>query len=408
MPHPARTLAVLVTLVLSTVSSWAQPDPTVERKTKGGVTYSVYLPTTDADGSARGATAIILLHGAGGHHSTFMTHWTTYPMKPEWIAISINAKANAAWQAGEEERVLEVLDEVTAQHPVRRVFVGGFSRGGGFCYNVALSHPDRFAGVLSLAGNIWNPALVKPDHADKVAIAIVHGAADKIIPVKHGQDAHDRCKKAGYKTFLKIIPDWAHRLHGAGTQEALQWLDDNAAPLKSAKDYYDYAMESFEAGRFADAAWALAEVTQKKSRSERFFKKAVATLEKIEKKSQRASKKLLKDVVADKNDRWVAAWEEFDRRFAGTETHGKVAVAVGALRDSHEAAADKLHEEALVAHIDDDHELLIRKCLQVRDRCYLATGLAVDGAKELLEECRQDPDVAKKFKKLLRDTELWR
>lgn len=53
-----------------------------------------------------------------------------------------------------EHQVFEAIEMAQARFHVapRRVFVAGFDGGGTMAFRLAMDHPDRFAGVLSLAG----------------------------------------------------------------------------------------------------------------------------------------------------------------------------------------------------------------------------------------------------------------
>ncbi len=53
-----------------------------------------------------------------------------------------------------EQRVFEAIDTARRKTNIaqERVFLAGFGTGGTMAYRVAMNHPDRFAGVLSLDG----------------------------------------------------------------------------------------------------------------------------------------------------------------------------------------------------------------------------------------------------------------
>ena len=55
---------------------------------------------------------------------------------------------------GATERVFDCIDAATSRFHVerRRIFLGGFDAGGTMAFRIAMNHPERFAGVLSLGG----------------------------------------------------------------------------------------------------------------------------------------------------------------------------------------------------------------------------------------------------------------
>lgn len=77
-----------------------------------------------------------------------------------------------------------VLNDATANHSIdpKRIIASGFSAGGMMVWNLACSHPDKFAGFVPMSGTFW---LKPPAHCATPVSSIVHihGDADKTVPL---------------------------------------------------------------------------------------------------------------------------------------------------------------------------------------------------------------------------------
>ena len=78
-----------------------------------------------------------------------------------------------------------VIADATANHAIdpERIIAGGFSAGGMMVWNLACSHPDKFAGFIPMSGTFW---LKPPDacQAPVSSIVHIHGTQDKTVPLK--------------------------------------------------------------------------------------------------------------------------------------------------------------------------------------------------------------------------------
>lgn len=87
-----------------------------------------------------------------------------------------------------EQRVLDCLQQAQKKFHLhqRRIFVAGFGGGGTMAFRLAMLHPDRFAGVLSLCGQF--PSGHMPFHrlqeARRVPLFVACGAASQAYPTE--------------------------------------------------------------------------------------------------------------------------------------------------------------------------------------------------------------------------------
>lgn len=406
-----RATLTLAMILLIPVPLLAQPDHETGDfvlTAPKGATYTLIVPKTYD--RKKGATMVLWLHGAGDNHANAARGVKGRNFKPDWIIAVPDARANGSWQMDEQDRVMDVLDQVQKAYNVRRTFIGGFSRGGFFTFGFGLNHTDRFAGYLCVGGGIPNPALAKQEDADKIAIAIVHGEADPTVPFDNATKAKEAFEKAGWKKklFFRSVPGLGHTIDADATQAALDWLDENAQVLTTPKDYYEYGMKLNSAGQFGRAYWALSEIDGEANSREKWWKTAAATLKKIEKEAEKDGKKVKRAIDADKNAKWLPDWRTFDKTFEGVPYHAEVKVAFDERVKAHNTAADERWDEAEAAKDLDDAKAAIEACLEIRDDCYVADNESVTKAKAMLKAYRDDAAMAKKHKRLLKGTEDWK
>lgn len=77
-----------------------------------------------------------------------------------------------------------VIDDVTTHHNIdpNRIIATGFSAGGMMVWNLACSHPEKFAGFIPISGTFW---LKPPENcaAPVSSIVHIHGTADRTVPL---------------------------------------------------------------------------------------------------------------------------------------------------------------------------------------------------------------------------------
>jgi predicted esterase len=123
----------------------------------------------------------------------------------------------------------ELIAFFRRQLPVGRVYLYGHSQGAFFAYWFAGEHPEIADGIVAHAGNVLqvkHPALAK----EKVAIGILHGRADAVVPVDCALRSEKIYREEGYQHVKLAIVEGLTERSGhwplpkqAG--EMLEWLD---------------------------------------------------------------------------------------------------------------------------------------------------------------------------------------
>ncbi|MCU0727601.1 MAG: hypothetical protein MUE73_17725 [Planctomycetes bacterium] len=373
-----------------------------------GATYTLIVP--DSYDRKSGATLLLWLHGAGDNHANAARGAKSFSLPDGWITAIPDARASGAWQMDEEDRVMDVVDQVVKAYHVRRLFIGGFSRGGFFTFGFGLNHTDRFVGYLCVGGGLPNPALAKKEDAEKIWVAILHGEADSVVPFSNATTTRDAFQKAGFKDrlFFRSTPGLGHSIDREALKAAISWLDANAASLSSPKDFHDYGMKLHGRGESGRAYEVLSRLKEEECGREDWWKAVVATRKKIEDAAEKDGKKVKKAIEAGRDAKWVPEWRAYDRTYGGVPFHGEVLAAFTARVAAQDEAAGALWTKAAAAKDTGDAKGAIEACLAIRDDCYVAAGEPVAKAKALLADFRADPAIMKKHRRLLKDTENWK
>lgn len=164
--------------------------------------------------------ALIWSHGYKGSAAGVMRNKGLRRMASEaGLALIAAQGVNGTWDLPYGPRTFEstgaaefayfdaVIADVVAHHQIDadRIIASGFSAGGMMVWNLACSHPEKFAGFVPMSGTFW----LKPPEAcsgPAQSIVHIHGDRDRTVPLKGrpiGEtkqgEVHDAL--ALYKTF---------------------------------------------------------------------------------------------------------------------------------------------------------------------------------------------------------------
>jgi polyhydroxybutyrate depolymerase len=207
------------------------PLPSRLTMTVGGVPwhYAVYRPT----GTSGALPVVILLHGRGGTGEPFAvgSHLDALAQEKGFLLIAPNSQGDR-WRDLDKDplqkRDLAFFDALLHAVPSmggdsKRVYVSGFSNGGGMTFFLGAHFSDRIAAIApggasvgALDDNLVYHGL--PDPKRHIPALIFHGMADEI---------------SGYdmRTFSVPLPDaarwWAKRI-GAGETPKHEERDNGA------------------------------------------------------------------------------------------------------------------------------------------------------------------------------------
>lgn len=126
--------------------------------------------------------------------------------------------------------LITFLDDCLKQYPIdsRRLGVLGFSQGGVMAYSLALTTPERFAGLAALS--TWLPRELTPRlqisaQITSLATLIQHGANDPQIEVDRARDSVARLRELNVPLTFKEYP-MGHEIRPQGLIDLSAWLDE--------------------------------------------------------------------------------------------------------------------------------------------------------------------------------------
>ena len=198
--------------------------------------------------------AVIWLHGLGasGHDfepvvpqlglSSDMAVRFIFPHAPQ-IPVTINGgMVMPAWYDILEmslDRKIDVTQIESSAQSIRNliareiergvkpehIVIAGFSQGGAVAYHVALAHPERLAGLMTLSTYLATNDILDYSTANKdIPILIEHGTQDPVVPVILGQQAQQVLADKGYNVDYNTYP-MAHQVCMPQIQNIGQWLN---------------------------------------------------------------------------------------------------------------------------------------------------------------------------------------
>jgi len=122
------------------------------------------------------------------------------------------------------------LDGCLKQYPIdpKRLAVLGFSQGGVMAYSLALTDPQRFAGLAALS--TWLPRELTPrlkisDEVRRLPTLIQHGSQDPQIEVERARDSVARLRELIVPLTFKEYA-MGHEIRPQGLHDLSTWLEE--------------------------------------------------------------------------------------------------------------------------------------------------------------------------------------
>lgn len=209
---------VLLDAIESGKDSFANQQGDVRRAYNSAVDnslqpYRLFIPER-ADTAAK-LPLVVALHGMGGDENAMFDAYAAGAIKREaakhgFMVVCPKGRDSASMYRGTAEQdVLDVLSDVRRMYPIDadRIYLMGHSMGGYGTWSIAMDHPELFAALGPIAGG-GNPAGMAKLKA--IPQYVVHGDADKTVPVTQSRTMVEAGKKAGAKIEYVEVPGGSH------------------------------------------------------------------------------------------------------------------------------------------------------------------------------------------------------
>lgn len=118
------------------------------------------------------------------------------------------------------------LDQIMAAHGIaaNRLAFLGFSQGTIMSLHVGLRRAEQLGAILGFSGALSAADKLPAEIKTKPPVALVHGAADPVIPARATVETEKVLKSLGVPCQTLVIPGLQHGIDNAGAQFGAQFL----------------------------------------------------------------------------------------------------------------------------------------------------------------------------------------
>ncbi|WP_105243785.1 alpha/beta hydrolase [Psychrobacter sp. Marseille-P5312] len=148
---------------------------------------------------------------------------------PAWydiLEMSLERKVDVTQIETSAQQIRDLIArEIERGVKPEHIVIAGFSQGGAVAYHVALSHPERLAGLMTLSTYLATNDNIEYSAANRdLPILIEHGTHDPVVPVMLGEQAQQLLTSKGYNVEYHTYP-MAHQVCMPQIQNIGKWLN---------------------------------------------------------------------------------------------------------------------------------------------------------------------------------------
>lgn len=146
-----------------------------------------------------------------------------------WFPLTMGAPPDAAAFAAGVADVRRFLEAALRRYPIdtSKLVVFGFSQGGVIAYALALTEPERFAGLVALSA--WLPEAVAerlpPRPRERLPTLVHHGTRDELIDVARGRDSVEILRRLRVPVTYREF-EMGHEINAESLKHLAAWLED--------------------------------------------------------------------------------------------------------------------------------------------------------------------------------------
>lgn len=143
--------------------------------------YALYVPQS----AKPNIPMIVVMHGMGGSGANTIQKWIER-LENKFVILCPTYPMGAWWSKNSENFVLQLIREIRAKYRIdpNRIFLSGLSNGAIGAYMMGMFYPDRFAGVVPIAGGITKRLMSFLVNLNNTPMYIIQGEFDPIFPIE--------------------------------------------------------------------------------------------------------------------------------------------------------------------------------------------------------------------------------
>ncbi len=184
---------------------------------------------------------LVFFHGRGGNERQIL-RLAPRLSRRNYISIGLRGPVTCgerhdgqpgfAWGDGADDALIEdylvsAVEQTRRHYHVHseRIYLAGYAEGATLAYRLALTFPDKFAGVISLNGAMprkGGPLLRLPD-VRQLRVFIGHGIANSVCPLSMAQRDFRVLYAAGLQVKLHTYAS-THKLHPEMLRDINRWI----------------------------------------------------------------------------------------------------------------------------------------------------------------------------------------
>ncbi len=152
-----------------------------------------------------------------------------------WFPLTMGAPPDPNLFSAGVDDARRFLDAAQHRYPIdpKKLVMLGFSQGGVIAYALALSEPDRFAGLVALSS--WLPEAVAerlpPRSRERLGTLVHHGGRDELIDVSRGRESVETLRRMQVPVTYREF-DMGHEINADSVQDLSAWLEQKVlSPL---------------------------------------------------------------------------------------------------------------------------------------------------------------------------------
>jgi phospholipase/carboxylesterase len=147
-----------------------------------------------------------------------------------WYPMSMGGPPDVGAILSSRSKLYYFLDACLNHYPIdaKKLVVLGFSQGGVMAYSLALSNPERFAGLAVLSS--WLPRELIPklsinnEAVQSLPTIVQHGSQDQMIEIQRAKDSVERLRALRVPLTYRDY-DMGHEITPRSLTDLSAWLD---------------------------------------------------------------------------------------------------------------------------------------------------------------------------------------